>query len=1040
MNGYTQVPDHADPEANPEQQQLLDSHSSATNQQSQESSISSYQNGTQQQQDDEEDGLQHPLTLPPSETPSDLSMDLSISEDEMESQLDPPLFPTKNIISNVESPTRTTLLGPRGTTGTSTTTIPITDDMATSSREKEVIDSSTSFDVTPRISNATHSQENIISPALASGIPKSPTLSCTSLPTHPTTSSTTTPLNHGDSKSKSSPSLLTKSTRLTNSHGQTPPPSYGLPRSSSSSSSPHKKRTPSSSSMKRIRSSQSRSKSPNKPKTLLQHLSYIMTDDDSVEGVGADLRSTPDSGRRMLSPEEAMARRTPRNLTHPRALFYYFHLERRGMKRLLVGLTLVFIAFSVWNGNTSGGGGFSWNQETDHSDEYYSFYDGANETYVAVTTEEADCPVSNEQVLLNLRDESSVNEVDHGVVAADDGLCSEMGVSILRHQGGNAVDAAVTTAFCLGVVNPASSGIGGGGFILIHMNDSEGDGWNHRGHPGTKPVFDDARERNQEEQNESSPDGVTELIDCREVAPSRATSDMYTKLSPEASVIGPLSIGVPGELKGLELAHYRYGKLSWGQVMGPVVQLAEQGVPVSRWLADEINNIRKAFELNGVVNASDPFMRMITKDNDGVTFLQEGDIMRRPEFASTLRSIMENGASHIYSGNVAKSIANDIQKSGGIITAEDIMQYRPTIRDPLVANVKGFNIVSTPPPSSGGAVIIGVLRFLSGYLDPFATFADALSKHRMVEAFKHGFAIRMSMSDPAFNADVTKAAVADLIKGPYMEELRQNTSDTWISPLSEYGGAKWAQINSTDDKVYAKDAKEGDRRLRGLRSLRGFNYLEDHGTSHLSVVDKGRNAVSITSSINFHFGSKFISPSTGILFNDQMDDFATPGRPNTYGLHPSESNYVSPGKRPLSSMAPTMLFHPDGDSTRLGRLFMVLGSSGGPKIITSVIQVILNHAFLGIPLYEAVTRPRIHDQLLYHMAAATGYDKSKLNLQPGKPIIEVRQRTLKALEKRGHHMFTLDYLGTTQAVAVDLETDKLTAVSDVRKNGQSAGY
>ena len=307
--------------------------------------------------------------------------------------------------------------------------------------------------------------------------------------------------------------------------------------------------------------------------------------------------------------------------------------------------------------------------------------------------------------------------------------------------------------------------------------------------------------------------------------------------------------------------------------MGPVVKLAEQGVPVSRWLADEINNFRKTFELNGGINASDPFMRMITKNNDGVTFLEEGDIMRRPIFASTLRSIMENGANYMYSGSVAKSISNDIQSAGGIVTAEDIAQYRPTIRDPLVANVKGFNIVSTPPPSSGGAVIIGVLRFLTGYLDPFASFADALSKHRMVEAFKHGFAIRMSMSDPDFNTNVTKAAVADLITGSYMDELRQNTSDTWISPLSDYGGTKWAQINASDDKVSAVDAKEGDRLLlikRGQRYLRGFNYLEDRGTTHVSVVDKNRNAVAITSSINFHFGSKFISPSTGIIFNDQV--------------------------------------------------------------------------------------------------------------------------------------------------------------------------
>lgn len=174
-----------------------------------------------------------------------------------------------------------------------------------------------------------------------------------------------------------------------------------------------------------------------------------------------------------------------------------------------------------------------------------------------------------------------------------------------------------------------------------------------------------------------------------------------------------------------------------------------------------------------------------------------------------------------------------------------------------------------------------------------------------------------------------------------------------------------------------------------------------------------------------------------------MDDFATPGRPNAFGLQPSESNYVSAGKRPLSSMAPTMLFYSGSNfesKTNLGRLFMVLGSSGGPKIITSIIQVILNHAILGIPLYEAVTHPRVHDQLLYHMAAGTGYDLSKLKLQPGKPTIEVRKSTLDALTKRGHNMFSLDYLGTTQAVGVDLETDKLTAVSDVRKNGQSSGY
>lgn len=335
--------------------------------------------------------------------------------------------------------------------------------------------------------------------------------------------------------------------------------------------------------------------------------------------------------------------------------------------------------------------------------------------------------------------------------------------------------------------------------------------------------------------------------------------------------------------------------------------------------------------------------------------------------------------------------------------------------------------------------MIGAARFLTGYTDSVSSFPDTLSKHRLVEAFKHVFSIRMSMSDPAYSNN-THDAAKDMVEGNYMNKLREATLDHGVLPLSEYGGKKWCQVKDESEGNYkeiAEDAHEGDRRRR----LRLFNYLEDRGTTHLAVVDKDRNAVSITSTVNTYFGSKVVSPSTGLVFNDEMDDFSTPGRPNLFGLPPSEANYIAPGKRPLSSMSPTLVFRRDFDEVTgeddLGKLFMTLGSSGGPKIITAVLQVFMNHALLGMPLYSAVANPRIHDQLIYHDAVVTTYDMCPL-LQG--PTIEVSNRTRTALKKRGHKILPVDYLGTTQAIAIDLETNQLTAVADIRKVGTPAGY
>lgn len=366
-------------------------------------------------------------------------------------------------------------------------------------------------------------------------------------------------------------------------------------------------------------------------------------------------------------------------------------------------------------------------------------------------------------------------------------------------------------------------------------------------------------------------------------------------------------------------------------------------------------------------------------------------------------------------------------------------------RDPLISKVAGYNVVGSPPPSSGGSTIIGAIRFLAGFTTPYSALLDTLSKHWYVEACRHVFAIRMSLSDPDFNPEDNANAVKDLIEGEYIESLRKMTIDDSVLKLSQYGGPTWAQLNDADDKGTLEDAQEGDRRrmMESVsRNLRLFNYLDDHGTSSFSVVDKDRNTVTMTSSVNLAFGSKVVSPSTGIVLNNQMDDFSSPGRVNYFGLHPSESNYVVAGKRPLSSMSPMFVFRDNQqksstDPNDLGTLILSIGASGGPKIITSVLQTILNKLFVGMPLYESISQPRIHNQLLYHGAAGTNIEHDTL---PQGPSLRLSNRTVTALKKRGHKVVRTDFLGTVQAVAVDLETNMLSAVSDVRKQGMPAGY
>jgi gamma-glutamyltranspeptidase len=276
-----------------------------------------------------------------------------------------------------------------------------------------------------------------------------------------------------------------------------------------------------------------------------------------------------------------------------------------------------------------------------------------------------------------------------------------------------------------------------------------------------------------------------------------------------------------------------------------------------------------------------------------------------------------------------------------------------------------------------------------------------------------------------------------MTRGSYMEMLRNETLENTTLPLSKYGGKKWAQLKDSDGSSNASDAQEGDRRLRRRKLLRPLGYLNDAGTSHFSIIDKDGNAVAMTTSVNTYFGSTVVSKSTGIVLGNTMDDFSSPGTSNYFGLRPSEANFIIPGKKPLSSMSPTMVFRNNNEGASLGDLILVIGASGGPRIISAVFQVLALSLMQGSSLFESVVHPRIHDQLLYHGSAVTTVEDSIL--ADGTSLV-VSQRTRDALLRRYHRLVDVDYMGTVQAIAVDPETSLLTATCDVRKGGSPAGY
>jgi gamma-glutamyltranspeptidase/glutathione hydrolase len=541
---------------------------------------------------------------------------------------------------------------------------------------------------------------------------------------------------------------------------------------------------------------------------------------------------------------------------------------------------------------------------------------------------------------------------DRALVVSPHPVVSAAGVELLR-AGGNAVDAAVAAAFALAVAQPQSTGIGGGGFLLIRLAD-----------------------------------GRAFAIDARETAPAAATPDLYTRpgVPGDASLVGGLAVATPGLVAGLALAQGAHGTLPLARVLEPAIRLAEQGYEVGAYQARFIEEMRRRG-----VGARFPELARIHFAAPATA----RTLLVQPELAGTLRAIAALGPRAFYEGPVADAIAKAAQQHGGILTAGDLARYRPVLRQPLRVRYRGFEVLAFPPPSSGGVTLLEILNVLEGFDLAALGAGSSAAIHRIAEAMKLAFADRaVYLGDP----DFSELPVAALLDPAYAAGLRARINPAWWRrpPWS------WGQ---------------GERAIRvagpGLP-------LDDAGTAHLSVADAAGNAVAITGSINTPYGSLVMVPGSGVLLNNQMDDFATrPGQPNAFGLIAlAGANGVAADKRPLSSMAPLIVLEDE-------KLRFVAGSNGGPRIITTTLLALLNHLEFGMDVSEAVAAPRFHQQ----------WQPDELLLEAGIPA-----DVADALAARGHVLKRVDDLGGgVEAIAFDPATGLLSGGSDPRRDGLAAG-
>jgi gamma-glutamyltranspeptidase / glutathione hydrolase len=544
----------------------------------------------------------------------------------------------------------------------------------------------------------------------------------------------------------------------------------------------------------------------------------------------------------------------------------------------------------------------------------------------------------------------------HAMVVSIHHLATDAGVSVLK-EGGNAVDAAVATGFALSVVHPAAGNIGGGGFMLVHFAAGPYTG---------KDIF----------------------IDYRERAPQAATVNMYLdaqgNIIPDASITGYKAIGVPGSVAGMVYAEKKYGKLTLQQVMAPAIRLAADGFDLTEEEADELHD--------STLTQFPASKHIFQRDGD---FYKAGEVFKQPELAATLRTIAVD-PDDFYHGHIAKKLVEDVQQGGGILTVEDLARYVVKERAPVTGTYRGYTIVSAPPPSSGGIALIEALNILESYKLSDLPDRSPEETSLILEAFRRAY---MDRTDYLGDPDYVNIPVAQLISKKY--------------------AAAWNATIQPLKPTPSKDLQRPAGFLPPPPTMAEVRH-ESTETTHYSVMDAEGNAVAVTTTLNNSFGSGVTAEGLGFLLNDEMDDFASKqGVPNMFGLIQGPANSIAPGKRPLSSMTPTIVL-------KDGKVRFVLGSPGGGRIITTVANIFLSAADEGLNIQQAVDAPRFHHQYLPDV----------VYLESGFP-----EDTVEALRGMGYTVKVGGHWSDGECIEVDPQTGELEGGQDKRHHyGKAAGY
>jgi gamma-glutamyltranspeptidase/glutathione hydrolase len=530
-----------------------------------------------------------------------------------------------------------------------------------------------------------------------------------------------------------------------------------------------------------------------------------------------------------------------------------------------------------------------------------------------------------------------------GMVVAQEPLAADVGVSVLK-SGGNAVDAAVAVGFALAVTHPFAGNIGGGGFMLVRMAD-----------------------------------GRTTFIDFRETAPRLATRNMYLDADGKMtrdSLIGWRAAGVPGTVRGLELAQKKFGTKSWQELLQPAIEMAANGFPVSHAM---MQSLRFSAESLSQFPES---KRIFLKDG---AFYDWNEPIRQPELARTLERIAHQGAKDFYEGETAHIIAREMERNGGLITLEDLREYQAVERKPLEADYKGYHIITSPLPSSGGVGILQMLGMLDGSGYEKTGAGSATAYHYLAEVMRRFYADR---NEYLGDSDFVRNPIAKLLDPSYIRKRRESIDPSLATPADQISPGLPPGKESTE-------------------------------TTHYSIADEQGNVVAVTYTLNAGYGSAVTVPGAGFLLNDEMDDFAgKPGSPNLFGLVQGETNAIVPGKRPLSSMVPTMVL-------KNGKPFMALGAPGGSRIITAILQVMLNVMDFGMNIQDAIDFPRVHHQ----------WKPDRLDIERG-----ISPDTIALLKKSGYHIEEAKPVVIARVEGVLIDGGWLQGGHDERGAGKAAGY